>query len=99
LLKQKFDVTVSDSTVGLHLKRLGFTPQKPEYQDIERDEQEIDYFLKIKIPKIQRLAERIGAYIGFSGRIRRRCDDTAWQDVGKTRRNTCRSNEHEKGRV
>jgi transposase len=45
LLKNKFDVTVSDSTVRLHLKSVGLTFQKPEYQDIERDQQEIDYFL------------------------------------------------------
>lgn len=45
LLKNKFDITVSESTVRLHLKNVGLTFQKPEYQDIERDEQEIDYFL------------------------------------------------------
>ena len=42
LLKNKFDVTVSESTVRLHLKSVGLSFQKPEYQDIERDEQEID---------------------------------------------------------
>jgi hypothetical protein len=55
----------SDSTVSLHLKSLGLIFQKPEYQDNERDEQEIDYFLNSKFPSIQRLAEKIGADIGF----------------------------------
>jgi hypothetical protein len=64
LLKNKFDVTVSDSTVRLHLKNLGLTFQKPEYQDIERDEQEIDYFLNSQFPRIQRLAEKLDADIG-----------------------------------
>jgi transposase len=65
LLRQVFGVTVSDSAVRLHLKKLGLTSQKPEYQDAERDPQEIEYFLNTKFPKIQRLAARLGADIGF----------------------------------
>jgi transposase len=65
LLKSEFGVTVSDSAVRLHLKSLGLTSQKPEYQDAERDEREIEYFLDVKFPKIQRLAEKLGADIGF----------------------------------
>jgi len=65
LLEQQFGVTVGESTVRLHLKALKLTCQKPEYQDAKRDEQEIDYFLNDKFPKIQRLAEKMGADIGF----------------------------------
>jgi len=65
LLEKEFGVTVSESTVRLHLKSLGLSPQKPEYQDDERDEREIEYFLNVKFPKIQRLAKKIGADIGF----------------------------------
>lgn len=65
LLKQQFDVTVSDSTVGHHLKALGLTCQRPEYQDIKRDEREIEYFFNDKFPRIQRLAKKIEADIGF----------------------------------
>jgi transposase len=65
LLKKEFDVTVSDSAVRLHLKSMGLTPQKPEYQDAERDEQGIEYFLNAEFPKIQRLATKLGADIGF----------------------------------
>ena len=39
LLEQKFGVTVSDSAVRLHLKGMVLTCQKPEYQDLKRDEQ------------------------------------------------------------
>ena len=91
-------MTVRDSTVGLHLKRLGFTPQKPEYPDIERDEQKIDYFLKIKFPKIQRLAERMGADIGFQDESGVGVMTRHGQDVGK-RGETPVVQEHEKGRV
>jgi transposase len=65
LLKKEFDVTVSDSAVRLHLKKLGLTSQQPEYQDAQRDEREIEYFLDIKFPKMQRLADKLGAEIGF----------------------------------
>lgn len=65
LLKKEFRVIVSDSTVRLHLKKLGLTPQKPEYQDVERNEHEIAFFLNEKFPRIQRLADKMGADIGF----------------------------------
>jgi transposase len=65
LLEQKFGVTVGESTVRLHLKALKLTCQKPEYQDAKRDEQEIEHFLNDKFPKIQRLAKKMGADIGF----------------------------------
>lgn len=65
LLEKEFYVIVSESTVRLHLKKMGFTSQKPEYQDVKRDEREIEYFLNEKFPRIQRLAKRIGADIGF----------------------------------
>lgn len=65
LLEKGFGVTVSESAVRLHLKGLGLSPQKPEYRDAERDEREIGYFLDVKFPKIQRLAKKTGADIGF----------------------------------
>lgn len=65
LLKKEFGVIVSESAIRLHLKKLGLTSQKPEYQDAERDEREIEYFLNVKFPKIQLLATKLGADIGF----------------------------------
>jgi transposase len=65
LLKKEFGVMVSASSVGLHLKKLGLSYQKPEYQDTKRDPQEIEHFLNDKFPRIQRLAAKLGADIGF----------------------------------
>jgi len=65
LLHQAFEVTVSGVTVSLHLNKLGLSYQKPYYRDVERDEGEIEFFLNVKFPKIQRLAEKLGADIGF----------------------------------
>ena len=38
LLRDKFGVAVSDTAVRQHLKAMGLTCQKPEYQDVARDE-------------------------------------------------------------
>ena len=65
LLRDKFGVTVSDTAVRQHLKAMGLTCQKPEYQDVAKDEGEIARFLDDKFPRIQRLAERMGADIAF----------------------------------
>ena len=87
LLKREFDVAVSDSAVRLHLKRLGLTYQKPEYRDIEMDPHEIDYFLNNKFPRIQRLANKIRADVGFEDEsgvgIRTHCGRT-WGLRGET---------------
>jgi transposase len=65
LLEQNFGVKVSDCAVRLHLKAMGLTCQKPEYQDVQRDEAEIDNFLNNKFPRIQKLAEKMAADIAF----------------------------------
>ena len=65
LIEQEFGGTVGNSTVRLDLKNLGLTCQKPEYQDVKRDEQEIEHFLNDKFPRIQRLASKMEADIGF----------------------------------
>ena len=65
LLKEEFGVTVSNVTVYLHLKKLGLSYQKPAYQDVKREPEAVEHFLNDKFPRIQRLANKIGADIGF----------------------------------
>jgi transposase len=65
LIQKKFEVTVSGPTVSLHLKALGLSYQQPCYRDLARDEQEVEFFLKHTFPRIQRLAQKMGADIGF----------------------------------
>jgi transposase len=65
LLKKTFGITASESTVSLHLKHQGFTYQRPIYPDEQRDTREVEYFLNEKFPRIQRLAQRIQADLGF----------------------------------
>jgi transposase len=65
ILEQKIGVKVSDSAVGHHLKAMGLTCQKPEYQDLKRAERKIEHFVKDIFPKIQRIAKKMGADIMF----------------------------------
>ena len=58
-------MAVNDSAIRLHLKAMGLTCQKPEYQDLKRDEQEVEHFLKDKFRRIQRVAEKMGADIAL----------------------------------
>jgi transposase len=65
LVKQYFQVEVSGNTVSMHLKKMRLTYQKPRYQAVEQDPQEVDAFLNRKFPMIQRLADKLGAAIAF----------------------------------
>jgi transposase len=65
LLKKEFGVAVSGSTVSLHLRKLGLSYQQPAYQDRDRDPGEVERFLNDNFPRIQRLADKLGADIGF----------------------------------
>lgn len=65
LLQRQFGVWVADSTVALHLHRLDLSCQRPCYRAAEQDPEAVAEFLLYKFPKIQRLAEKIGADIGF----------------------------------
>jgi transposase len=65
MLQKEFGVTVGPSAVGAHLARLGLSYQKPQYVARERDPVEIERFLNIKFPLIQRVANKLGAEIAF----------------------------------
>lgn len=65
LLAKRFGVVVSGVSVSLHLKKLDLTYQKPCYRDLQRDEREVERFLIHTFPRIQRLAKKLGADIGF----------------------------------
>lgn len=87
LLNKEFEVSVSESTVRLHLKRLGLTCQKPQYQDAKRDDREVQQFLEDKFPKVQKLAVKMETDIGFqdeAGVGVDTHDGRTWGQRGKT---------------
>lgn len=65
LLKKRFDLWVSDSTVALHLHRMKLSCQKPHYQAKGQDPEKVADFLNNKFKRIQKLAQNIGADIAF----------------------------------
>lgn len=65
LMEQTHGVKVGASTIYTHLKDLDLSYQQPHYQAKEMDPEEVDFFLNDKFPRIQRLAIKMNADIGF----------------------------------
>jgi transposase len=65
VLNEEFDIDVQPSAVYQHLKKLGFSYQKPNYRFTEQNCNEVDKFIQNKFPKIQAIAEKIDADIYF----------------------------------
>lgn len=65
LLGLRFGVQVSGRTVSLHLNKSGLTYQKASYRATQQDPKELEHFLQVKFPAIQRQAQKLGADIAF----------------------------------
>jgi transposase len=65
LLEKRFGIQVVESTVGLQLRALDWRVQQPGYRALARKPAEIQAFLDVKFPKIQRLAAGLGADLAF----------------------------------
>jgi transposase len=65
LLKKRFRVTVDETTVGRHLKRLDISCQKPEYRAVQQDEESVRKFREEKFPRIIEMAANFDADIVF----------------------------------
>jgi transposase len=95
LLKEEFDIDVQSSTVNQHLKKIGLSPQKPNYRFSEQDCNEVDRFITEKFPKIQKLAEKIDADIYFedeAGIDLQQHSGRTWGLVGNTPEVTATAN-------
>lgn len=75
LLKNRFGIEISPSTVASHLHRLRLSCQQPVYQALGQDPEKVKRYLKEEFPEIQRLAEELGADIGF--------EDESWIGASK----------------
>lgn len=80
LIKRKFDISLSKWTVGRHLSKWGFSPQKPARRAIEQNPRAIEKWLKVEYPSIQRLARKEGATIYWGDEMGLRSD----HNVGRT---------------
>jgi transposase len=87
LIKRKFGVDYSEQNVGRILKLLGFSPQRPVYQALERDEGKRRKWMEETFPAIKKRAETEGAKIFFADEAGCRTDHHSgrtWSPVGQT---------------
>jgi len=85
LLKQRYGIEVSVATVRIHLHDLKLSPQEPNYHARQQDEAKVAHFVNDTFPRIQKLAKKIGADIGFEDEagvgVRTRAG-RSWGEVG-----------------
>ena len=80
LIREKFEIKLSKWTVGRHLDRWGFSPQKPARRAIEQSPQAIERWFEVEYPTIQKLAKKERATIHWGDEMGLRSD----HNVGRT---------------
>ena len=87
LIRDEFDVCLSDVSVGRLLRKLGLSPQKPLYRAYQQDAEAVERWRREEYPVIKKVAKREGATIYFEDESAVRSDyhsGTTWAEVGKT---------------
>jgi transposase len=87
LIRDRFDVKLSDVSVGRLLRKLGLSPQKPLYRAYQRDEEKVKAWKEKAYPEIRKLAKKENATIYFGDEASIRSDHhygTTWSPVGQT---------------
>lgn len=87
LIRDEFDVRLTEVSVGRLLRKLGLSPQRPLRKAYQRDEAKVKAWRKEAYPEIQKLAKAQGATIYFGDEARIRSDThsgTTWSPTGET---------------
>lgn len=87
LIARKFDVKLSEVSVGRLMKRLGFSPQRPLYRAWQQNPELVQSWQEKDYPKIAARAKKEGALIFFADEAGIRSDNhagTTWAPVGQT---------------
>ena len=87
LIRDRFNIELSVTSVGDLLHRLGLTPQKPLRRAYERDEKAVSEWVSDVYPKVKKHAKKIGAEIFWLDEASIRSDDPlqrTWGEKGKT---------------
>lgn len=87
LIKREFGIDYTMQNTGKVLKRLGFSPQRPVYQALERDPEKRRTWTEETFPAIRERAGREGAKIYFTDEAACRTDHhggATWAPVGQT---------------
>ena len=87
LIRDEFDVKLSDVSVGRLLRKMGLSPQKPLRRAYQRDPEKVQAWQEVAYPEIRQLARKKGATIYFGDEASVRSDHhsgTTWAPVGQT---------------
>jgi transposase len=87
LIRREFGIDYTPQNVGKILKMLGFSPQRPVWQALERDPEKRRKWTEEAFPAIRERADREGGKIYFADEAYSRTDHhagTTWAPVGQT---------------
>ena len=87
LIKQRFQITLSKSSVCNLLGQLGLTPQRPVWRAYQQCPDSVQQWLKMEFPRIKKLAKKENALVFFGDEAGVRSDHhsgTTWAEKGKT---------------
>jgi transposase len=87
LIRDEFNVKLSDVSVGRLLRKLGLSPQKPLRKAYQQDPQKVQEWQEIAYPEIRKKAKKAGATLYFGDEASVRSDHhsgTTWAPVGQT---------------
>jgi len=87
VIKQLFNIQMSDVTVWRTLKLLGLSPQRPLRRAYQQKSEDVKTFLEVEYPRIQRRAKLTGATVYWGDEASIRSDyhsGTTWGEKGKT---------------
>lgn len=87
LIRQRFNVRLSEVSVGRIMRRLGFTPQRPLHRAYQQDPVLVEQWRAEEYPRIQRQAKKDKALIFFADESGIRSDyhkGHTWSEQGKT---------------
>jgi transposase len=87
LIRREFGIDYTLQNVGKILRRLGFSPQRPVYQALERDPEKRRVWEEETFPAIKKRADREGAKVYFADEAACRTDHHGggtWAPTGET---------------
>ena len=87
LIHREFGIDYTPQNVGKILKMLGFSPQRPVWQALERDPEKRRRWTEETFPAIKKRADQEGAKVYFADEAYSRTDHhagTTWALVGQT---------------
>lgn len=87
LIKKKYGITLSKSTVGRYLREWGFSPQKPIHKAVEQDPEAVKHWLEEEYPSIVERARQEQATIYWGDEMGIRSDDhrgRSYAPIGQT---------------